>query len=88
MNPSDFSSSFFPDFMLGTYADHYGGCGSTDQMRSLLFHRLLYAMPCIANIPLSLRRRVLRGCLFRFFTASVAFAIADRRGALFFPFPG
>jgi hypothetical protein len=70
MNPSDFSSSFFPDFMLGTYADHYGGCGSTDQMRSLLFQQPLSQHP-IPHTPEG--SSVL---LSRFFTPSLAFAFA------------
>ena len=61
---------------------------AVDRVRPLLFHRLLSTMRSIANIPFSLRRRILRGCLFRFFTASLAFTFADRLGSLLFPFRG
>jgi len=38
------------------------------------------------NIPLSVCRRVLHGCVSRFFAASVAFTMSDRLDILFFPF--
>ena len=48
--------------------------------RSLLFHHWL------SHIPFSIRRRVLRGCISRFFTSSFAFTTNERLGTLFPPF--
>ena len=45
MGPSDFSSGFLSDFTLCAYTGPYNGCGATDRMRSLLFHRLLSQHP-------------------------------------------
>jgi len=44
-NPSDFSSSFFPNFAHKAYTVLYGVCSFTDQMRSLLFQQLLSQHP-------------------------------------------
>jgi len=57
-------------------------------MRPLLFHRLLRTLFVRHDIPLSLRRRVLDDCSFRLFAASMAFAIVEKLGSLFFPLPG
>src|SRR3989304_5637899 len=53
---------------------------ATDLMRPLLFHRLLSQHPALPT------PRVLGGCISRFFTASVAFALHEKLGSLFFPF--
>lgn len=45
MNPSDFSSGFLSDFTLCAYTGRFSGCGSTNQMRSLLFQQLLSQHP-------------------------------------------
>jgi len=55
---------------------------TSDQMRSLLFHRLLSQHPALPTPESSSR------LLFRFFTASVAFAMRDRLGSLLLPLRG
>ena len=70
MASSDFSSGFLSDFAPGAYTVRYGGCGATDRMRSLLFHRLLSQHPA-PHTPEGSSR-----LLYRFFAASLAFAFA------------
>ena len=53
---------------------------TTDRMRPLLFHHLLSQHPALPTPESSLR------LLFRISTASIAFAMRDRLGSLFFPF--
>jgi len=71
MASSDFSTGFLLDFASPAYTSRYGRCGlptGWDLSCSIAYFH---------NIPLSLRRRVLDGCSFRLFTASVAFAIVE-----------
>ncbi len=82
MNPSDFSLGFLLDFTSSAYTFRFDGCGPSTEWD------LSCSIAYFHNIPFSLRRRVLRGCLFRFFTASLAFTFADRLGSLLFPFQG
>src|SRR3990172_11401692 len=49
-------------------------------MRPLLFHRLLSQHPVLPTPESSSR------LLYRFFAASIAFAMRDRLGSLFFPY--
>jgi hypothetical protein len=81
MVSSDFSSGILQDFTFRLIPSLRWFCAS-DQMRPLLFHRLLSQHPALPTPESSSR------LLFRFFTASVAFAMRDRLGSLLFPFRG
>ena len=80
MASSDFSPGFPLDFTSSAYTSGYDGW-STDRMRPPLFRRLLCAMQCIASIPLPYAGGSFAAAS-RFFTASVAFAFADKLGSL------
>jgi hypothetical protein len=77
---SDFSPGFPLDFTTLAYTFSYGCCGQPTQ------RDLACSIAYFRHIPLSLRRRVLHGCIFRLFTASLAFGVVEYLGSLFFPY--
>ena len=76
--PLDFTSQLIPSVTVGV--DDRPSETSPVPSPPVLTH----LPPC--GVPFPLRRRVLHGCSFRFFTASLAFAFVDKLGFLFFPY--
>src|SRR5689334_1380638 len=79
MTAFDFSLGTLPHFASAAYSGRSSGRGAADQVRSLLFHRLLSQHPTLPTPGGSSRLHS------RVFAASVAFASHDELGSLFSP---